>query len=56
MNKNKQLIQIEIPDETTKKMLKDKWVNNAVWAITDVIIWMQEDIKKWLNRNNENKK
>ncbi len=47
---NKQSIKIEVPDETTKKMLKNKWINNAVGVIADVVTWMQEDIDKWLSQ------
>jgi hypothetical protein len=50
INKYK-LIKIEIPEDTTKKMLKKKWLRNAVGCIADVITWMQEDIEKWLNIN-----
>jgi len=51
MNKNKQLIKIEIPEKTSSAMKKNKWINNAIWAVVDIIIWIQEDIDKWFSGN-----
>ncbi len=56
MKNNKQLIRIEIPIDTTDRMKKHKWINNAVWIIADVITWMQEDINKWLWKENNRRK
>ena len=43
------LIKIEIPDETLKIISNDKWLKSAIWAIADVVTWMQNDIEKWLD-------
>ena len=43
------LIKIEIPDETLEIISKDKWLKSAIWAIADVVTWMQNDIEKWLD-------
>ena len=54
--KKYELIKMEIPEETSKKMQSSKWTNNAVWKIADVITWMQSDIDKWLKSKDNNKK
>jgi hypothetical protein len=53
---NNQLIKVEIPDETTNTMRKNRWINEAIWAVADVITWMQENVEKWLSNNDKKRK
>ena len=49
------VVRIDIPDETTEEMLQDSWLKEAVWALADVITWMQEtvDLNIWIKNSNE---
>ncbi len=49
------LIKIEIPDDTLETIQKNKWLKSAIWAIADVVTWMQNDIEKWLDSTKEKK-
>lgn len=45
--KNIPVVKLEIPDETTTKMLEDKKINDSIWIISDVIFSIEDIVHEW---------